>query len=100
MPGEKSFKTPGKTTDNNPQMGDEFAAKQHDKKGALSAPFFVCRRDASALGELERTPGLGAAILLALDHARVAGQESAALQDAAQVGLEGGERLGDAVAHR
>src|SRR5205807_9895995 len=54
----------------------------------------------SALGELERAPRLGLAVLLPLDHARVTRQEPAALERAAQVRLETGERLGDAVAHR
>jgi hypothetical protein len=32
MPAENSVEISGKTTDNDPQMGDEFAAKQ--KRGA------------------------------------------------------------------
>src|SRR4029450_524365 len=36
----------------------------------------------------------GAAVLLALDHAAVAGQEAAGLHGAAQGGLELGQRLG------
>src|SRR5882672_10605945 len=42
----------------------------------------------SPLRELERPPRLGLAVLLALDHAAVAGQEAAALEDAAQLRLE------------
>src|SRR5258708_37757667 len=59
-----------KTPDNDRQKGDEYAAKQPNEKGAPKRPFLACRRAASALGELQRTPGFGAAILLALDHAR------------------------------
>src|SRR3954471_10244101 len=55
---------------------------------------------ALALGELEAAAGAGAAILLALDHAAVAGQEAAGLHRPAQAGLELGQRLGDAVTHR
>src|SRR5882757_449511 len=47
------------------------------------------------LRELERLAGLGAAVLLALDHARVAGEEAALLEDAAQIRLEIGQRLRD-----
>src|SRR3569623_1328692 len=53
-----------------------------------------------ALGELERPAGLGLAVLLALDHAAVAGQEAALLEDAAQLGLVVGESLADAMADR
>src|SRR5262245_44819274 len=70
------------------------------QKGAPSAPFSVAMVRASALGELERPARLGAAVLLALDHARVASEEAAALQHAAQVGLELGERLRYRVPHR
>src|ERR1700744_2207637 len=52
-----------------------------------------------ALRELERFARLGAAVLLALDHARVAGETAALFQNAAQIRLEIGERLGDAVTH-
>src|SRR3546814_17564088 len=43
---------------------------------------------------------LGAAVLLALHHAGIAGQEAAALQHRAQARLVERQRLGDAVAHR
>src|ERR1700759_4561706 len=52
-----------------------------------------------ALRELERPARLGAAVLLALDHARVAGQEAALLENAAQVRLEIGPRLRQAVTY-
>src|SRR5947208_15611359 len=52
-----------------------------------------------ALRELERLARLRPAVLLALDGAGIAGQEPALLQHAAQVRLEIGERLGDAVTH-
>src|ERR1700733_1284499 len=51
-----------------------------------------------ALRELERATSLGAAVLLALDHARIAGEEAALFQNTAQIRLEIGERLGDAMA--
>src|SRR5580693_8369766 len=53
-----------------------------------------------ALRELERLARLRTALLLALDHARVAGEETALLQDAAQLRLEIGQRLGQAMTHR
>src|SRR5258706_805880 len=53
-----------------------------------------------ALRELERLARLGAAVLLALDHPRVAGEKAALLQDAAQIRFEIGQRLRDAVTHR
>src|SRR5665647_502521 len=52
------------------------------------------------LRELERLARLGAAVLLALDHARVAREETALFQNAAQIRLEIGQRLGDTVTHR
>src|SRR5882762_6827304 len=54
-----------KTPDNDRQKGDEYAAKQPNEKGAPERPFVACRPTASALGELERAPGFGAAIFLA-----------------------------------
>src|ERR1700722_7256224 len=65
------------------------------------APF--AERDvarASALRELEAASGLGAAVLLALHHAAVAGEEAVRLQRRAQARFVVGERLGDAVPHR
>src|SRR5215475_483405 len=53
-----------------------------------------------ALGELEAATRAGAAVLLALDDAAVAGQEAVHLHGATQSRLELGEGLGDAVAHR
>src|SRR3954469_25392367 len=52
-----------------------------------------------ALRELERLARLGAAVLLALHGTGVAGQEAALLQHAAQIRLEAGQRLGDAVTY-
>src|SRR5687768_2462833 len=54
-------------------------------------------RNGLALRELERTTCLRTAVLLALDHAAVAGQEATLLQNAAQRGLEVGHGLGNAV---
>src|SRR5690606_13976218 len=53
-----------------------------------------------ALGELEGAAGLSLAVLLALHHAAVTGQETALLEHGAQAGLVVGQRLGNAVAHR
>src|SRR5690606_1342377 len=69
------------------------------EKARRSGPLCIRTSAGSALGELEGPAGLGAAVLLALDHAAVAGEKAAALQNAAQLGLVMGERLGDAVAH-
>src|SRR5260221_282139 len=55
---------------------------------------------ALALGDLEAATGAGAAVLLALDAAAVAGQEATLLDGAAQGRLELDERLRDAMAHR
>src|ERR1700760_4053185 len=52
-----------------------------------------------ALRELERTTGFRLAVLFTFDDTRVAGQEAALLQDAAQIRLEVGERLRDAVTY-
>src|SRR5262245_57223413 len=57
------------------------------------------KRACLALGELERAASLCLAVLLALDHSRVAREEAAALEDRAQVRLEVGQCLGDAVTH-
>src|SRR5690606_41994949 len=54
----------------------------------------------SALRELEAAAGLDAAVLLPLHGTAVAGQEATLLEDAAQLRLVVGQRLGDAVAHR
>ena len=53
-----------------------------------------------ALRELEAAACLGAAVLLALDDARIAGQESGTLDDAAQRRLEARQCLADAVLDR
>src|SRR6266508_2218739 len=50
-----------------------------------------------ALRELERAAGLGLAVFLALDHARVAGEKAVVLEDGTQVRLVIRQRLGDAV---
>jgi hypothetical protein len=51
-------------------------------------------------GELEAASRLGAAVLLTLDDAAVAGQEAAGLQDPAQAGIMIGQRPADAVTDR
>ena len=47
----------------------------------------------SSLGELEAAAGLGAAVLLALHPAAVAGQEAAGLEHRPELGLEQGQGL-------
>src|SRR6478752_9587182 len=56
--------------------------------------------DESALRELEALARLGAAVLLALDHAAVAGEEAGGLDRAAQQRLELAQSLADAVLDR
>src|SRR5262249_20645695 len=56
--------------------------------------------DRSALRELEAAAGLGLAVLLALNAARVAGEEAAGLQSRTQARLIGDQRAADAVTHR
>src|SRR5258708_24760071 len=100
MRGENAGEISGKYFENAREQPAKPRHPPPNKKGAPGAPFCSCVRSAaSALGELERPAGLGAAVFLALDHARVAGEEAATLQDAAQIGLKLGERLGDRVAH-
>src|ERR1700686_1726282 len=53
----------------------------------------------SALGKLEAAARLGLAVLLALHHARVAGEEPAVLEHGAPVGLVPHQRLGESVPH-
>src|SRR5271167_2266610 len=53
----------------------------------------------SALRELEAAARLGLAVLLALHHARIAGEEAAVLEHGAQVGLMPHQRLGESVPH-
>jgi hypothetical protein len=56
-------------------QGCDFRPRAGNKKGAGAGPFFrnVRKTIFSAFGELEGTPGLRLAVLLALDHARIAG---------------------------
>src|SRR5690606_21975096 len=77
-----------------PLAGTAFAAKgKSGVAGNEKGPGFtpgplnlICCSDL-ALGELEGTAGLGATVLLALDHAAVAGEEAALLQHGAKLGL-------------
>src|SRR5688500_1092483 len=62
--------------------------------------FASARPKGSALRELEAAAGLGAAVLLALDHTAVAGKEPGGFDREAQRRLELGERLADAVLDR
>src|SRR6476469_905590 len=85
----------------------QFAYKRTAKRALKSAPFCSSLKPLSrrmrpkrlTLRELEGPAGLGLAVLLALDHAGVAGQEATLLEHATQLGLEIGESLGDAMAH-
>src|SRR5512143_3665003 len=64
----------------------------------MTSQAIVLKEFGLALGELEATSRLGPAVLLALDGARIAGQEATLLQHATKLGLEAGERFRDAVA--
>src|SRR6187200_768052 len=55
------------------------------------------RNLALPLGELERATRFSAAVFLAFDHTRIAGQKATTLEHAAQVGLKIGERLCEAM---
>src|ERR1700687_3278623 len=74
-----------------------------NKKGRRGALFAVPDPSYSllilTLRELERFARLGAAVLLALDHARVTREKAALFQNAAQIRFEIGQRLRDAVTH-
>src|SRR6187402_1750250 len=74
----------------------------HEKGRPLAGPPFPGSEvsERLALRELEALAGLGAAVLLALDHAAVAGQEPGGLDRRAQHGLELRQRLADAVLDR
>src|SRR5690606_284979 len=78
-------------------MGDNIQAQQ--KSGPEGPLFPVPYRKRLALGELEGAAGLRAAVLLALHHASVAGEEAALLEHSAKLRFVEGERAGDAVAH-
>src|SRR3954453_23774499 len=86
----------------------QFAYKRTAKRALKSAPFCISLKPLSrrmrpkrlTLRELEGPAGLGLAVLLTLDHARVTGEEAALLEHGAQLRLEIGERLGDAVTDR
>src|SRR4051794_14101258 len=70
-------------------------------KGGWVAPTALCvtqLKAVLALRELERTTCLGAAVLFALDDARVAGQEALTLHGCAKRRLVAGERGRNAVA--
>src|SRR6266542_4204932 len=77
--------------------GSQLSAVTY-KKGA-TRPFCCVSLGGSALRELERATRFRLAVLLALHHAGVAGEEAAALEHAAQVRLVIGQRLRQAVTH-
>src|SRR6478752_4156752 len=73
------------------------------KKGGWDSPnrpFCFGSACRLALRELEAAACLGAAVLLTLDGARVAGQEPGLLDDRAERRLVARQRLGDAVQDR
>src|SRR3546814_2268718 len=74
--------------------------EQNEGPAPERGPFFDTTAVRSALGELEALARLGAAVLLSLHHAGIAGQYASALQHRAQARLVERQRLGDAVAHR
>src|SRR5688572_4787161 len=80
-----------------PDIGSILANKGHKNEGRPEAPFDDIGNAALALRELEAATRTGAAVLLALDDAAVAGQEAVGLHRTAQARLELRERLGDAV---
>src|ERR1700753_1550534 len=84
------------------QLINKTATKKRPRAGAFDVPYVPRLRKILtkqlALRELERTAGLGATVLLALDHARVAGEETTLLQHAAQIRFEIGQGLGKTVA--
>src|SRR5580704_7522720 len=80
-----------------------FASIPPKTKKALRSPEALDRRREGsrlALRELEASAGLGLAVLFALNHAAVAGEEAVRLQKRAQARFVVGERLGKAVTHR
>src|ERR671912_44630 len=89
------------------EYGVGFALRSHfspgNEKGGPEAPDRPLRDALGkrlALRELEAAACLGAAVLLALDDARVAGQEACLLHRGAERRLEAAQRLRDAVLHR
>src|SRR5690606_19492219 len=70
-----------------------YAVAESESSGQVACP------GKSALRELEAAARLGPAVLLALDHAAVAGQEPGGLDRGTQRRLELGQRLADAVLH-
>src|SRR5579871_6563420 len=79
MASIRSYRQQPKLSERRDTGGDHHAAPHPPNRGGREGP--------SALGELEGASCLGLAVLLALDHARIARQEAAALERAAQVGL-------------
>ena len=71
--------------------------KQNGRK--ISGRFAYVRLAGLALRELEGTTGFGASVLLALDRAAVAGEETTLLQKRSQIRLEGDHRARKTMAH-
>ena len=69
-----------------PRIGSG-AVCNNTRRQAAAAPRQI--KSPSALGELEAATRFGAAVFLSLHHARVAGEETAAFEHAAQIGLAG-----------
>src|SRR5205823_5224175 len=82
-----------------PRFGSATSgAKQ--KRRPYGPPFEQKYETRLTFRELEGTASLGPAILLALDGARVAGEEAAGLQRGAQSGLVIHQGAGNTVTHR
>src|SRR6201992_4271308 len=88
----------GKTASSRRQMPNKKGARNRAPLDVPLSRQILAKQ--LALRELERLARLGAAVLLALDHAGVAREEAALFQNAAQIRLEIGQRLRDAVTHR
>src|SRR5579871_134236 len=82
-----------------PESAREMTGRSR-KKPRKTGAFSYLPPSRLALGELERPAGLPLAVLLALDHARVARKEAAFLEHAAQLGLVVGEGARQAMAQR
>ena len=73
-----------------------YKREQPAQVARAASNIWVCD-EKSALGELITTTSLHLAELLTFDDAAVTGQEAALLEDAPQLWLKVGERLGDAM---
>jgi len=65
-----------------------------------TTPYVVAYKGELTLAELETLASAGLAVLLAFFHTRIAREEPFRLQDGAEVGVQGEQRPGDAMANR